>query len=222
MRLAIERRPSDSPHVTEIWRSASDEAGSFVSIAATHWEMVVTTRDGRSTLTVQGPETTATPLAYEPGAEWVGVSFEVGTCLSILPACLLVDRGVNLPDAGRRSFWLDGSAWEIPAFDNADVFVDRLVRAGLLARVAAVEDAVLGRPTGLSTRSVQRQFLRTTGITLSTYRQIERARHALELLQAGRSILDVVHEAGFYDQPHLTRSLRRWLGQTPAQIAASR
>jgi Transcriptional regulator containing an amidase domain and an AraC-type DNA-binding HTH domain len=32
------------------------------------------------------------------------------------------------------------------------------------------------------------------------------------------SILDVVYEAGYYDQPHLTRSLKYFIGQTPAQI----
>jgi hypothetical protein len=32
-------------------------------------------------------------------------------------------------------------------------------------------------------------------------------------------IVDVVHLAGFFDQPHLTRSLTRFVGKTPAQIA---
>ncbi|MCB0139261.1 MAG: AraC family transcriptional regulator, partial [Caldilineaceae bacterium] len=34
----------------------------------------------------------------------------------------------------------------------------------------------------------------------------------------GVSILDAVDEAGYYDQPHLTRALRQWVGYTPAQI----
>jgi AraC-like DNA-binding protein len=32
-------------------------------------------------------------------------------------------------------------------------------------------------------------------------------------------ILDAVHEAGYFDQAHLTRSLKRLIGQTPGQIA---
>jgi methylphosphotriester-DNA--protein-cysteine methyltransferase len=51
--------------------------------------------------------------------------------------------------------------------------------------------------------------------------QLERAQFAASLLQRGVPILDTVHEAGFYDQPHLTRSLKRLLGQTPAEIAGS-
>ena len=30
----------------------------------------------------------------------------------------------------------------------------------------------------------------------------------------------IVDRAGYYDQPHLTRSLKRWIGHTPAQIIA--
>jgi methylphosphotriester-DNA--protein-cysteine methyltransferase len=55
-------------------------------------------------------------------------------------------------------------------------------------------------------------------MTHSTIRQIERARHATYLLKQGVSILDTVHEAGYFDQPHLTRSLKFFIGQTPAQI----
>jgi methylphosphotriester-DNA--protein-cysteine methyltransferase len=49
-------------------------------------------------------------------------------------------------------------------------------------------------------------------------RQIERARYATTLLQQGVPILDVVYEAGYFDQPHLTRALKYFIGQTPAQI----
>jgi methylphosphotriester-DNA--protein-cysteine methyltransferase len=29
----------------------------------------------------------------------------------------------------------------------------------------------------------------------------------------------VVRDAGYYDQPHLTRALRQLIGQTPAEVA---
>jgi methylphosphotriester-DNA--protein-cysteine methyltransferase len=48
--------------------------------------------------------------------------------------------------------------------------------------------------------------------------QIERARYATHLLQQGASIPDAILAAGYFDQPHLTRSLKRFIGQTPAQI----
>jgi AraC-like DNA-binding protein len=55
-------------------------------------------------------------------------------------------------------------------------------------------------------------------MTHQTWRLIQRARHAAFLLGAGAPIAHAVHEAGYYDQAHLTRSLRRRMGTTPARI----
>jgi methylphosphotriester-DNA--protein-cysteine methyltransferase len=40
------------------------------------------------------------------------------------------------------------------------------------------------------------------------------------LLAQGTPIMDVVFQAGYYDHPHLTHSLKRFLNQTPVQIAS--
>jgi methylphosphotriester-DNA--protein-cysteine methyltransferase len=125
---------------------------------------------------------------------------------------------VNLPGVTGRSFWLQGSAWEYPDFENAETFVTRLLRAGVLARDPAVGAALSGERQALSRRSTQRHFLQATGITHGAYRRIERARYATTLLRRGVPILDTVHQAGYFDQAHLTRSLRRLIGETPARL----
>jgi len=218
MIFTFEERPSDSPFVERIWRAHSERAGSFISVAASHWEMVVTRQNGKTMLTVRGPETKATPLHCSADGAWLGIRFKLGTVMPHLPASNLVDGAVNLPDAGSRSFWLHGSAWQFPDYENADTFVDRLVRDDLLVREPVVQAALHDQLKNLSLRTTQRHFLRTTGLTHRAVRQIERARYATTLLQQGLSILDVVYEAGYYDQPHLTRSLKYYIGQTPAQI----
>jgi AraC-like DNA-binding protein len=65
-------------------------------------------------------------------------------------------------------------------------------------------------------------FSGAVGITQRTVRQIERARYATHLLKQGVSILDTVHEAGYFDQAHLTRSLKTLIGQTPVEIARNK
>jgi AraC-like DNA-binding protein len=55
-------------------------------------------------------------------------------------------------------------------------------------------------------------------VTRTTVRQIERARYAVNLLRQNVSILDVVELAGYFDQAHLTKSLKFRIGQTPAEI----
>ena len=67
-------------------------------------------------------------------------------------------------------------------------------------------------------RQLQRRFLRATGLTHGTISQIEHVRLAVSLLQQGVSILDTVELAGFADQPHLTRLLKRLISQTPARL----
>jgi Helix-turn-helix domain len=219
MALSFEDRRSDSPCVERVWRSQSERTSTFLSIAASHFEMVVTHHEGKTVLTLRGPETEATPAFCPRDAEWIGIRFAVGTYMPAFPPGTLIDRqDVTLPGASARAFWLNGSAWEYPDFDNADVFVARLIRTGVIARDAVVHSARHRHVAAQSTRSVQRHFLRATGMTSSTWRQIERARYATTLLRDGTSILDTVHQAGYFDQSHLTRSLKHRVGQTPAEI----
>ena len=214
-----EDRPSDSPFVERIWRCHSEGTDPFRSIAASRCELVVSKLEGKVTMTVRGPETRATPQGDCPGdGEWLGILLKLGTFLPHLPTRTLVDTGVDLPAVSKKSFWLNGSVWQIPDYDNADTFVDWLVRQGLLVRDPVVDAALHGHVEDRSTSTIQRRFLRATGLTQGAVRQIERARYATQLLQQGVSILDTVLEAGYFDQPHLTRSLSYLIGQTPAQI----
>lgn len=214
-----EERLSDSPFVERIWRSHSKGTAPFLSIAVSRCELVVTKLQGKITMMVRGPETRATPVGDSPSdGEWFGILLQLGTFLPHLPTSRLLDTGITLPEATDNTFWLSGSAWEFPTYDNAETFVRRLVRAGLLAHDPVIEDALQGPIKDLTPRSVQYHFLQATGITQNMARQIERARSATFLLQQGVSISDTIVRAGYYDQPHLTRSLQRFIGQTPAEL----
>jgi AraC-like DNA-binding protein len=180
--------------------------------------MVVTKSQGITILTVRGPETIAMPAPVPEDAEFFGIIFKLGTFMPDLPNSMLVDGELHLPETAGRSVWLNSTAWQLPDYENADTFVDRLVREGLLVLDPIVDRVLQGHATDLSPRSVQRRFLRATGLTHGALCQIERARHASALLAQGVSILDTVELAGYADQPHLTRSLKRLLGQTPAQL----
>ena len=218
--LVFEDRPSDSPFVDRIWRSHSEDGGTFQSIASPNWEMAVTRHEGRISLNLRGPETRATTADCPAQGEWLGIRFKLGTLMPLFPAGDLRDRrDVTLPEATSRSFWLNGSAWEYPDFENAETFVKRLVHAGLIAVDRSVDAAIRGHAQKLSVRTAQRRFLRVTGIPRSAILQIERARRATILLKRGVSIPDTACEAGYFDQAHLTRSVKRLIGQTPAQIA---
>ena len=219
--FTIDFRSSGSRFVGATWSAHSEPEDAFISVAVTHWEMCVTVQRGTARLTVRGPETRATAMPIPVDAEFVGIEFSIGTYMPMLPPERLVDRSVTLPPVTTTAAWLDGSAWELPSADTADVFVDRLVRAGLLVHDPVVEPAVRGEVTGLSPRSVERRVRRATGLTRGAIRQIWRADHAVELLTRGAPAREAARRAGYADQPHMTRSLRRLVGQTPSRIAAS-
>ncbi len=217
--LPGEERASDSPLVERVWYSRSEDGGGFISMAESHWEIVVTKHRRSTILTVRGPETQATPAYCPPDAEFMGIVFKLGAFMPKFPARMVMDRrDVNLPQAGSSSFWLNSAAWEFPTFDNADTFIERLVREELLVQDPVVDVALREEPSVISRRTIQRRFLQATGLTYANVVQIQRARLATNLLKQGVSILDTVDRVGYADQPHMTRALRRLMGQTPGQI----
>lgn len=215
-----DERLSESPFIERIWHSIGPMPVDFISIAEIHYNMVVSNVEGKLSITVRGPEVQATP-AFGPGdAEFIGIQFKPGVFIPHFPPQLVSGRrDIDLPLASSKTFYLNGSSWQFPDFENAEMFVDWLVHDDLLHYDSIVGDVLQGRPVDVSMRTVQRRFLQATGLTQGRLEQIERARNATKLLKEGMSILDTVYEVGYADQPHMTRALKHYIGQTPAQIA---
>lgn len=218
--MQIQSRPAETSLVETVWQSQSQQSGDFLSIASSRLELVFSNFQGEISCTVRGPETYPTVAHCPPDGEWFGVQFKHGVFLSNLPTSNLVDGEVTLPQASSQRFWLDSNSWEFPTYDNVEVFIERLIKEEVLVCDTAVTATLQAHPTDLSPRSIQRRFRRATGLTHSTIFQIERAQFALSLLQSGVSILETVSTAEYADQPHMTRSLKRLIGQTPAQLAS--
>ncbi|MFE5285059.1 helix-turn-helix domain-containing protein [Nocardia sp. NPDC056611] len=219
----VEQRLSDSPYVERVYlagSAAGTVAGRMRSVANSNWELVVWRDRGETHVSVRGPETGPTVLELGPGTgETLGIIFRHGAFLAPMPVPALVDTAVSSSHTTSRSFVLQGEEWEIPAYDNAEVFADRLVRAGLLVRDPLVTDVLRGETTTLVTpRSVQRRVAAATGLTQGAIRQIERARQAVLLLQQGIPAIEVVQRTGYHDQPHLARSMTRFIGRTASQL----
>ena len=219
MFLRFESWNSDSPFVERVWRACSTDGGPMHSMAESNLELVVSRIEGQTQVLFRGPVTRPSTVACPPNGRWFAIRFRLGTYLPRWPTALLLDgANLGLPTTTDGRFWLDGMAWEAPSLETAEAFVARLAMHGVIARDAAVEAALEGDAQALTHRSVQRHFLHATGMTHMRFRQIERARHATDMLRSGAAILDVVHDAGYFDQAHLTRSLASLIGQTPMRI----
>lgn len=176
--------------------------------------------DGRPQAAIVGPESRTSLAPVPPETSFVGIQFSVGTSLRFVDTVSLVDRAIALPDVRSHTFWLDGRRWQTPGSDDAEALVDRLVQHGVLARDPVVAAILRGDQSALSQRTVERRFRVATGLTRVAVAQIERVRAAAGMLMAGASVPDVVADLGYYDEPHLARMLRRYVGRSAQQLRA--
>jgi hypothetical protein len=220
MDFEFDYKPSDSPLVDFIYTTRSETSASFISAAAYHSELVVTKQNGKTTLSIRGPESKASQAPIPENAEFMGIVLKLGAYMPKLPPVNLLDNNsVHLEESSYNAIWL-GSAWQIPNYENVDTFISRLVREGLLVYEPLVSAVIENKPLDISLRTIQRRFLQATGVTHKTIQQIDRAKEAAKLLEEGRAILDTSYELGYFDQAHLTKSLKHYLGMTPSEIKA--
>ncbi len=217
--VPFESRESDSPYIEAVWRSRAGSNYAPVCPASNRWHLLFLRKDGKVNVSVEGPLTRATAVSQPEGTEWFGVTFRLGTFLPSVPARKLLDERAILPLATKTSFGLASSSFQLPNYENVETFVERLVREEMLVVDPVVQAVLAGQTPEMSLRTVRRRFLWATGLTYKAIEQIERANHAAALLEQGASLLEATYQAGYADQPHMTRSLKHFIGFTPAQIA---
>jgi transcriptional regulator GlxA family with amidase domain len=164
-------------------------------------------------------------MRFHPGA---------GSPLLGLPAHELVDLHVPLAQVDTAP--AAALARRLAAAEDADAALralaagldgepDPLVRAAarLLDGPGATVDGV-ARTVALSERQLQRRFREHVGYGPKTLQRILRLRRFLALAEAAPEpdLARVALEAGYSDQPHLTRECRELAGLTPAGLLAAR
>ncbi|GIG68845.1 helix-turn-helix domain-containing protein [Phytomonospora endophytica] len=219
MRLLFGTRPSESSWIRSVWTCASGELTEMTSVASPTWGLVFWEQAGRAHAAVTGPETGTATAPVPEGAAFTGIEFAVGTSLRAVATRSLVNGGIALPDTTRRSFRLGGRRWETPGPDDAEALVRRLVGDEIVIRDPLLAPA---KPPPVGERTLERRFRAATGLTRGAVRQIVRARTAAERLASGAVTGDVVAALGFYDEPHLARALRRYIGWTATQLREGR
>ncbi|MGW0179864.1 helix-turn-helix domain-containing protein [Nocardia sp. NPDC003345] len=190
----------------------------MTSIASETWGLVFWEQQGQAQAAITGPESRTGTAPVPEGAEFVGIQLAAGTSLRTTSISALVDGGIALPEVTGRTFWLDGAHRETPGPDDAEALVDRLVHDGVLIRDPLVAQTLRGAPPAVGERTLERRFRAATGLTRGGVRQIGRARTAALLLASGETPAGVVAKLEYYDEPHLARALRRYIGRTARQL----
>ncbi len=216
MSFIYEEKRSSSPYVDVVWRTEDQTDGVYIASADASWDMIfIQTKEGKRRVLLSGPCSKTTPVPYSAGNKNFGMRFKPGVIFTGLPVTGMVNVTKALPVRNKDTFMLKGITWKVPAYENIDEFLANLVEHGLLRMDPVVRDVLEGRAVNISTRSIQRHFAKTIGMSPRQVKQIESARKAVGLLLQGRPLVDVSYELGYADLPHMIRMLKRYTGFTP-------
>jgi hypothetical protein len=152
------------------------------------------------------------------GDRSVVVSFAAGTYLPWLKGASFTDNFVMLPMVDDTHFQLAGHTFPWPTFSNIEELIGQMTKLGVLASNSIVDGILKDAPKATSKRSVERHFKATTGLTPKKLADIRRAQQAVRILKAGESPSIAAIEAGYYDQPHMSRSLKRLMDSLPSDV----
>ncbi len=220
MSFTYEEKAAISKLVDVFWRTEDVSDGVYMAAADGSWDMIfTTTKEGDVTTRLSGPSTTTTPVYYKKGNKNIGMRLKQGVFFTHIPTSKVVDVTETLPMPTKNTFILGGHVLDVPTYEEFDVFVAGLERIGLLSEDPIVRAVLEGKKYGASLRSVQRRFGQAVGMTPAYVLQIERAWQAVELLKAGKPIVEVVHDLGYSDQAHLNKNIKKVTGYTPRQTA---
>lgn len=184
------------------------------------WDFAILKSGGTTMVLRTGLTTRAVEHEFREGDEILAISFRASSFMPLMPGERMRDEGVLLETIGRDRFWLGTEVMEIPSLETVDGFIGKLLANDAIEDNDIVASVVAGRPKAMSERTMQRHFLKTTGLTYKTFTQVERAQKAMSLLQQGRSAADVAFALGYADQPHMIRSLKAIMGRTPGKVTS--
>jgi AraC-like DNA-binding protein len=200
-------------------------------------DVVWTEGDG---IHVAGPATREVLVAIPAGAAALGVRFGPGSAGAALGVAAheLRDRAVALeelwgaearelgermagaPPAERLAALTAAVARRLDGARDPDPLVARA--SALLARGIPVTAA--SRAVALTDRHLRRRFHDAVGYGPKTLQRVMRLRRFLAIAEAGASpdLARAAAEAGYADQPHLTRECSQLAGLPPAALLAAR
>lgn len=185
-------------------------------------------------LLIAGPDTVAHVERDRPGSSYAGLRFAPGAGPSLLGARARELRDLRVP---LDALWpaalareLAGRAEPDPAAALEAWAVERVRAAGPADRPPLAVAAALGagRPvgevaaaTGLGERQLRRRCEAAFGYGPKTLARVLRLQRALALARAGRAFAEVAADAGYADQPHLSREVRALTGLPLGELLRS-
>jgi AraC-like DNA-binding protein len=192
---------------------------------------------------VVGPWTKSFIAHLAPGSLVVGARFHPGRAgaLLSLPVSELLDLSVPLSDISKNDFvdYLSpvaeapDSARKLRALQSAALRclsrsrpLDRVVGVAIesIAQQPRARIAQISSMLGMSSRQLQRRFCAAVGYGPKMFQSVLRFQRLLHLADTSgvqRDFAQSASEAGYADQPHMTREVQRFSGTAPSSLLGS-
>jgi AraC-like DNA-binding protein len=103
-----------------------------------------------------------------------------------------------------------------------DPLVERALRVLVVEPDEDAGIARIARSLSMSERQLERRFLDRVGNTPKRYASLRRFERAAALVGSGAPLGQIALDAGYYDQSHFIREVRRFSGMTPGELRQRR
>ena len=182
--------------------------------------------DSLSRTFIAGPRFSPLHLDYPEQAgcyEWTLSIFEVQDILGIHPRDIInqvIDLS-DLPNTETVRRMKDGL--DIQTRDSETAEISRLAKFAWRQFSDYTQQSLKGLcdNAGVSNRRLEQVFKSTFGVSPKQVQSLLRFEYAVELMQTCKdSLSDIAASAGYSDQSHMTREVRRFSGLSPARLRA--
>jgi AraC-like DNA-binding protein len=192
---------------------------------------------------IVGPWTEAFVSRLAGGANLTGVRLQPGRAADVLglPASELLNASAPIREVWRKTLWaaFDGisagttTAARLARLEGAMLrrtfdlrTQDRAMRFAVrwLADKPDFQVETLSRELGVSERQIHRRFTAAVGYGPKTFQSVlrfQRLLHVASQAQGSQNLAHLAAAAGYSDQPHMNREVRRFSGTTPTDLLKS-
>lgn len=224
-------------HLTCLWLQVTDDAAIDHGVVPDACADILSI--GGAAPVLVGPATRTVPVRIPPRAVIVGARFRPGSAAAALgvPMDELVDRELPLDDIWRDTHELADGVAEGPVAQRVGALEAELTRrlarrpsdgfarraVDWLAAHPSRHVAELAAELGIGDRQLRRRLLAATGYAPKLLHRILRFQRLLVELHevtasSRRQLAAAARQAGYLDQPHMTREVRDLAGLTPRSL----
>lgn len=169
-------------------------------------------------------------IRFHPGGAFQLFGLDMPELMGNVYSAAELDTDINnqhLLDVRHKLNHADSIATRIGLIDDwlLQQAAQRLAQAGPVQQLwshlsnEGISIDLIAGQMNLSRRQLERRFQQEVGLTMVYVKQLQQIKKARQLISINpeRPLVDIAHEAGFYDQAHFNRQFQKINQQTPGQ-----